>query len=1343
MRTHAPPFDETARVSALLRYRILDSAPEVAFDDLAQLAASLCHAPLAVITFIDQDRQWFKATVGLDVTQTPRSSGLCAYTVEIGEPVVLEDAQADSRFSSHILAASDPAIRYYCGVPIITADGYAVGTIAVMDPVPRKRTETHCLALQRLARQAAALLELRMLRHDRAGAEEKETRDEEMLRVMVGTSRLTGLAFLEELVERLARSIGAEYVFCVRALSGGQRAQTLFGYGPEGPLEPWEYELEGTPCEHVLRDRFCHYPKAVQALFPHDEQLRQLSIESYMAMVLSRISGEPIGWIALLSTRPLRDPVQAEALLQMVAGRAGSELGRDLAEQQLRKSEERFRAAYRNATVGMSIADLNGRIEEVNQRLCAILGYSEAELLTRTFQSLTHPDDLGHNLERVKKLLEGTADSEVFEKRYIRKDGEIVWAQVGVSVIRDATGRARHTLAMVQDITERKRTEEALHLAKHTIDHATEAIYWVGAGAELLDVNDAACDMLGYTKDEFRRMTVHDINPEIDVDRWPAIWKEVQQRGRDFFESHHRAKDGRLIPIEVNVMFIRYNRVEYHCAFVRDISDRKQAERALTRTQEKLRQALQASSTGLWEWNTETNEAFFSDEWAQQLGYESHEIGGEFTEWQSRLHPDDHDRASAYVQNYLKNPEGAYELEFRMCRKDGSYSWLCARASFVAEPDGRRVRLLGSHTDITDRKAAETALRASEERFHITIEAINDGMWDWNIRTGEVYYSPQWSRLLGYPPEEVTPSPAFFFSIIHPEDLSRVAAVLQAHMDGLTPVKELEVRLRQKSGEYRWYLDRGKVVARNPDGSPSRMVGTITDIAARKQTERERAEALGNLQTIMETVPDVLFALDLEGRLIKWNRRLETVSGYTREELQGKPALEMVPAAEASQTTVAIREAIQNGYAELEGHLLTKDGRTILYHWVGGPFTDLQGRTIGITGVGRDITERKQTEALLRSSEERFRLVAQATNDILWDWDLLTGDHWWSPNACDKFGYDPRTEPSVDAWTSRLHPEDKERTWTLVEEAVRSDVQSFSAEYRFQLADGTYGCFFDRAHIVRNESGAAIRMIGAMIDVTGSRRAYASLEEAYRRFQAMSQELQMVESNERRRLSRELHDEVGQLLTSLKFDLASVKRSVAGRGKPLSLRSQERLARALDTTDLLFIRLRQIVRALRPPVLEELGLKAGLEALIADVQARTGLHCSVVFEGGDRPAVRLPTLETAFYRIVQELLTNVIRHAHATAVSIVVTRSRREWRMTVKDDGIGFDVGGLSLTGGFGLRGIQERVEILAGQVEIVSSPESGTTVQVYIPAGREPEGTPRAEKQATSPRRRKNVANE
>ncbi len=429
----------------------------------------------------------------------------------------------------------------------------------------------------------------------------------------------------------------------------------------------------------------------------------------------------------------------------------------------------------------------------------------------------------------------------------------------------------------------------------------------------------------------------------------------------------------------------------------RDITERKQAEAALRTSQENLRQALQASNTGLWDWNMETNEVSFSKEWKGQLGYEEAEIADAFESWETRLHPDDHARAIEYVRNYRAEPVGDYHQEFRLRHKDGTYRWIEAIASFATEPDGRKVRLLGLH---------------------------------------------------------------------------------------------------------------------------------------------------------------------------------------------------------------------------------------------------------------RDITERHQVEKTLLASEERFRLVAETTLDILWDKDCGTNKMWWSPSAQVKFGYDLNGDLNGDLWVSRLHPDDRGRVLALVQNALSSKADKYSAEYRFRLEGGSYGHFLDRASIIRDGSGKPTRMIGAMIDVTGAKQAYASLQDAYHRLEVMAGMLQTVESDERCRLSRELHDEVGQLLTALKFDLESLRRGKAGNKKMRQAQFAERLTRALDITDLLFVSLRRIVRSLRPPVLDQLGLEATLESLVADVKARTGLVCSVLIKGADKIPGLTPAGETALYRIAQELLTNVIRHAQANTVSL-------------------------------------------------------------------------------------------
>ena len=916
---------------------------------------------------------------------------------------------------------------------------------------------------------------------------------------------------------------------------------------------------------------------------------------------------------------------------------------------------------------------------------------------------------------------------------------------------------------------ERRRAEESLRLVKFSVDHATDAMYWVGSGAELLDVNETACSMLGYTKEEFSQMTVLDINPNLHERPWPIRWEETSRKGTMSMETTHRTKDGRLIPVEVRVNVLNYQGVECHCAFVRDITLRKLAEEELRRNEELFRVAYHNAAVGMAICDLHGRFLEINPAFCEILGYSEEELRErDFT---SVTYPADMADSVNWVHQVVDGQIAQKLFEKRYVRKSGEIVWGNLGLSVIRDGAGAVVKILAMVQDTTARKKAEQVLRASEQRLIEAQSVARLGSWNWDISENRHQWSDEQYRILGFAPGSIRPAFEVFANSLHPDDRAVVVETIQAAIHGDAGF-DLTCRIVRPDGEIRHVHCRGEVL-RSQLGAPISMIGTVQDSTRQKRTEATlrvvaseparfgETKILGSMLRTLAEGTGAIFAFC--GKVMPGGLRVKTVAVWSHGseaenmeyDLDGTPCKPVVTTSacvhergvrEKFPTDLLLHELGADSY--IGTPLFGSDDQPIgLLAIIGAqPFEDAEhAKTLMQICAGRagSELERRQIEKVLQSSEERFRLVAEATQDILWDWNVVTGEHWWSPNACEKFGYDSRVEWSIDAWRRRLHPEDKERVLTVVDQAIESNARSFSAEYRFQLVDGTYGYFLDRAHIVRNKFGAAQRMIGAMIDVTGPRLAYASLEEAYRRLQAMSQELQMVESNERRRLSRELHDEIGQLLTSLKFDLAAFNRSLTGPAKPVSKRGHERLARALETTDLLFTRLRQVVRALRPPVLEELGLRAGLEALLADVHARTGLRCSLVFEEGSSRAGRFPTLETAFYRIVQELLTNVVRHAKATTVSVTLMPGRQEWRMTVKDNGTGFDVTKLFPTGGFGLRGIRERVEILAGQVEIVSSPESGTSVEVRIPVGQKSKEAPRQVTRALSPRRGRNTVHE
>jgi len=267
--------------------------------------------------------------------------------------------------------------------------------------------------------------------------------------------------------------------------------------------------------------------------------------------------------------------------------------------QALRDSERRFRLTFDRAPVGVANVALDGRFLRVNQRFCDILGYTQEELLQLDFPTVTHPDTLAADWAFVKQLLEGDDETLALEKRCLRKDGSEVWGNLMVSVMRDPEGQPLYFIAVMKDISERKQAEMDLRRTQFAVDHASVSAFWIGPDARFLYVNEAACQTLDYSRDELLALTVHDIDPGFPASVWAEHWRTLRQQRSLRFESHHRAKSGRLIPVEVSINYVVFEGREYNFAFARDISERKKAEEALRESEERFRNIVQSSPMGI------------------------------------------------------------------------------------------------------------------------------------------------------------------------------------------------------------------------------------------------------------------------------------------------------------------------------------------------------------------------------------------------------------------------------------------------------------------------------------------------------------------------------------------------------------------------------------------------------------------------------------------------------------------------------------------------------------------------------------------------------------------------
>jgi PAS domain S-box-containing protein len=853
-----------------------------------------------------------------------------------------------------------------------------------------------------------------------------------------------------------------------------------------------------------------------------------------------------------------------------------------------------------------------------------------------------HPQDRERVTQNLAELLAQAhrgvkIDSFQDEYRLLHADGTVLWLEATVSVEFD--DRDLIIRGAMRDVTERKRTERILFESEARLSAILENLpvgIWIADSTGTVTSKNKAADLiwagnapLSSGPENYVEYVAWDAKTgkRLETEDYPLARTLSSSFPVAPVELRIRRFDGKEGYIMMSTALLRGQdgSVTGAVGINVDITERQQAEEALRENEERLRLAAQAGRMFAFEWHPGTDAVSRSAEAGAILGLGGeaaiHDTGQGFL---AKIFPEDRDTFVAMLRS-LKPESDRYTANYRVVQADnGQVVWLEEIGQAVFDAEGNFQRLFGMTIDITERKLAEEALKASEERLRLAQEAGRSGTFDWDLRSKTIVLADNLVALAGLQSFEVADPYETWMAIILPEDREATQAAVQRALATGAYLSEFRLR-RPDTGEIRWMEGRGQVFF-DENGKPVRMVGINMDITERKLAQEELRRAHE----------------DLEERV----QERTAVLRFTVAQLQEEVTERLLAEAELTRQTELVHDLYNNapcGYHSLDNE---------------GFFVQMNDTELAWLGYSRE-------EVLGRMNFE----------------DLLT------PESVEIF--------------RQAFPGFKERGW------VRD------LEYELIRKDGSVLPVLLSATAVRDEAGNFLMGRSSVYDITARQRAEVALRESQERLRFLAGQLLTAQEQERKRLAAELHDELGHALLTLKLSLGAIDRKLLPEQESVKQLLQEQLDYINDVVE----EVRRLYHDLSPGDIEDLGLTNALENLIEDF-ARNQPDITWQVDLPDLAENFALPVQTIIYRLVQEALTNIGKHAEPTQVRISARKEDRQARLVIEDDGKGFERSEVDRdpNRGVGLAAMEERMYIVGGSLEIWSRKGEGTKLTLVIP---------------------------
>jgi len=773
------------------------------------------------------------------------------------------------------------------------------------------------------------------------------------------------------------------------------------------------------------------------------------------------------------------------------------------AEREQGASEGRYRALLESSSEALVLLDAKGRVQYASAAMRRVLGYNSAEILGRYGLGFVRPEDRGAVQKAFVELNAAPGAFVTLRARFQHRDGGL---RVLESSLANRLGDAEVAaiVCSFRDVTEEEKrfrsNEEDMRRFRAGMDASADMILLVDHKAmRYVDVNETVCRTLGYTREEMLSMGPQDVLPASRDELQRAYEKFVADPGTIHgMNSFYRCKDGSTVPFESTRRVLQSEGGAIIVAISRDIRKRLEAEQAQRESEERFRSLTKLSADWYWEQDAELrfvstgghDKARGGITAAQHDGLRRWELPG--------TEPLEGDWAAHKAQLEARRPFRDFML--KRTGNDGKVHYVSISGEPIFGDDGLFRGYRGVAKDVTQNMEAVMALRESEERFRNLTALSSDWYWEQDAEF-------RFTRASADPASNVFGDPANVLGRTRWElPLTPLNGTWEQHRETLVAhrtYRDFEYGYSGADGKSRYVSASGYPVF-DAEGRFIGYRGIAKDITARKLAEAE----LRRFRAALDISADAISLVDADSmRIIDINDAALRNLGYERHELLGQPVSAVFPDRSLEDMRAAYDRLLQSPHgSELQQmRHRRKDGTVVPVEVTRRVLRTGDGTYI--IGIARDLTERLRSEERLRSSHERFEMVSRATNDVVWDWNLVTNQVWWNENFQKLFGYEPQEIGAyADSWTSRIHPEDAARIKSQVDAAIRGGAKAWAGEYRFLCKDGTYVDVYDRGLLMHDEGGRPVRMIGAMMDVSERKhserrmRVHAERQAAIARF---------------------------------------------------------------------------------------------------------------------------------------------------------------------------------------------------------------------------------------------------